>query len=96
MNTIKIAELLKDSTFPEAGAKLYELLCQRLGQAEPLVLDMDGVSSLPSMFLNTSFGQYIENHGKETLGRIRFQRISQQQAQRIKEYVSRFATHTEN
>ena len=51
---------------------------------------MDGVSSLPSMFLNTSIGKMIEDFGVDSVRLLSFRKITRLQAQRIKEYVDRY------
>ena len=90
MCLVLLKDLINGCAFPEAGNKLYAILCEHLASENQVVINMEGVSSLPSMFPNTSFGQYILQNGKAPLAKVSFQRISQQQAQRIKEYIARF------
>ncbi len=52
---------------------------------------MEGVSSIPSIFLNMSFGQFIDNFGIEKLrGMVSFSYITKLQAERITDYLKRY------
>lgn len=66
MCTIKVNTLLQNKTYPEAGSNLYCLFEKNISDSK-IVLDLKGVSSLPSLFLNVSIGKFIENYGVETL-----------------------------
>ena len=58
MCSINIQTLLDGKIFPQAGAELYDILIQNIDQPR-IVLDMTGVTILPSMFLNMSIGNFI-------------------------------------
>ena len=60
MCSINIQTLLEGKTYPQAGAELYDILVQKMDEPK-IVLDMTGVSILPSMFLNMSIGKFIDN-----------------------------------
>ena len=90
MCTVILKDIIRDCSFPEAGNKLFAILCENLANGQQIIINMEGVSSLPSMFLNTSFGQYIEQKGKASLSNVSFHKISQQQALRLKDYIARF------
>lgn len=80
---------MKDRSYPDAGDALYHAIVANM-DSDKIILDMTDVSTLPSMFLNTSFGRFIEEYGVDLLRRkIAFSRISITQATRIKEYISR-------
>lgn len=52
---------------------------------------MEGVSSLPSMFLNVSIGKFIDEFGFETLKKkISFAKITKLQAELLTDYISRY------
>ena len=92
MYSINIQTLLEGKTFPQAGAELYDILVQNMDEPK-IVLDMTGVTILPSMFLNMSIGKFIDNYGVNTLRtKISFHKISVSQAQRIKDYVQKYST----
>ncbi|MBR1834789.1 MAG: STAS-like domain-containing protein [Bacteroidales bacterium] len=92
MCKIDIKALLEGRNYPEAGDILFGLMSDSLKKGEKVILNMEGVDSLPTMFLNTSIGQYIKDHGKDSLqGNLAFEKITAQQVVRVKEYLSRFA-----
>ena len=90
MCTIKISDILVGRNYPDAGRVLYNLMVDNKDKYEKIILDMDGVSSLPSMFLNTYIGKMIEDFGVDSVRLLSFRKITRLQAQRIKEYVDRY------
>lgn len=91
MCSINIHDLLEGKTFPQAGAELYDILVQKIDEPK-IVLDMTGVTILPSMFLNVSIGKFIDNYGVDMLrSKLSFHRISVSQANRIKDYVQKYS-----
>ena len=91
MLSITVLPIMKGRDFPAAGQILYGLIMKSIDTEDKIVLDMNGVSLLPSMFLNTSIGQIINERGvafvKEKFG---FSNIKASDANRIAEYVRRF------
>lgn len=82
---------MEGKTFPQAGSELYDILVQKMDEPR-IVLDMTGVTILPSMFLNVSIGKFIDNYGLDTLrSKISFHKISVSQAQRIRDYVQKYS-----
>ena len=55
MCTISLKEMMINRTYPEAGAALYAAFCLYKDSVDKIVVDLDGVETLPSMFLNMSF-----------------------------------------
>ncbi len=77
--------------FPDAGNSLYDLIVERMHDNERITIDLDGISSLPSMFLNVSIGRYMDEFGVESLrNKIGFVKITKAQAERIKEYIDKY------
>jgi hypothetical protein len=92
MCIVDLHTLMAGKTYPESGAELYGLLEEKRGDKEPIVLDMTGVTSLPSMFLNVSIGRYIKEHGYQALkNKVSFANISRVQAERIADYAQKVA-----
>jgi hypothetical protein len=82
--------IMRDRSYPDAGKALYDaiLLCS---DCDKIILDFNGISSVPSMFLNVSIGRLISERGVAFIkGKIGFSNITASQVQRIKEYVDRF------
>ena len=55
-----------------------------------LSIDMNGVSSLPSILLNVSLGRIIDEKGKGTLQNYVVSQITKLQAIRLKDYMMRY------
>lgn len=80
---------MKDKSYPDAGVALYDAIVANM-DSDKIVLDMTDVTTMPSMFLNTSIGKFIEVYGVELLrNKIAFAKITSTQATRIKEYINR-------
>lgn len=81
---------MKDRSYPDAGKALYDAILLSL-DSDKIILDFNGISSVPSMFLNVSIGRLISERGVSFIkGKIGFSNITASQVQRIKEYVDRF------
>ncbi len=92
MCSIKLQKIMAGKTYPEAGEVLYDMLQKKKDQDEVIILDLEGVASLPSMFLNVSIGKFIKDYGVDLLRqKVSFAKISATQAERIKDYINRVA-----
>lgn len=92
MCSISLQILMENRTYPEAGEALYDILVEKIDCEDKIVLDMQGVVALPSMFLNTSLGRFIETYGVDLLKqKISFAKISATQAARIQDYIRRLS-----
>ena len=82
---------MQNRDYPTAGELLYREIMSR--KADPtIVLDMEGISLLPSMFLNPSLGRIIKENGVDYIkDRIVFKNIKSSDSKRIIEYVKRFS-----
>lgn len=90
MCTIRLYEVMAGKDYPNAGNSLYELIVKNKETNDKIVIDLEGVSSLPSMFLNVSIGRYIKEFGLDSLrSKISFTKITKKQAQRLKEYIAK-------
>ena len=77
----------------DAGAQLYNELKAQIGSEHKAVVDMAGVTSLSSVFLNVSIGKIIDEYGMKKLKEfVSFINITQQQAKRLKEYLERYSS----
>ena len=52
MCTIKLYDVMEGKDFPMAGSSLYDIIRENMNSSDKITIDMEGVSSLPSMFLN--------------------------------------------
>jgi len=87
---IQISQLMADRPYPESGQMLYDYMSPLLAKGENVTLDLAGVISLPSMFLNASIGMAAREYGIETIKKnIAFRNVTKTQAERLKEYFER-------
>lgn len=88
---IQLFQLMQNKSYPESGALLYEIIEDAIKNGKDIEIDMSNVISLPSMFLNVSFGNAFVVFGKETIKRhTRFFYIGKSQAERLNEYFQRY------
>lgn len=92
MCTVNMKEVLAShNSLPEAGNTFYNTIVGAIASDEKVVANMEGVSSLPSMFLNVSIGRIIDEYDMATLKKhIMFLKITKQQADRLKDYLLRY------
>lgn len=92
MVTVELNKILQ--THPDydvAGECLYAIVNENIGRNEKVVVDMRGVTSIPSIFLNVSIGRIIDELGMDTLRHfISFAQITKSQAERIKCYLENY------
>lgn len=89
MCTIKLNDIMVGKEFPDSGNDLYSFILANKDKCDRIVIDMEGVSSLPSIFLNVSLGRYIEEFGIDNIKKLSFTHITKTQAERISEYVKK-------
>ncbi len=83
--------LEQNKDFVAAGNALYLSIKEAMTNHDTLSVDMEGVTSLPSIFLNASLGRIIDEVGKEKLKRsVGFVKITKQQAMRLRDYMLRY------
>lgn len=92
MCTISLAPLLSDNPdLTRAGAVFYTRLKDAFESSEKVVVDMENVSALPSIFLNVSIGKIIDEYGRNKIkSAISFAKINKTQALRLQEYLAKF------
>lgn len=91
MCKIEILPLLAGNTYPEAGAKVFDLMRQCINNGHRIELDLAGIDALPSMFLNVSLGRAVELYGVDKIkSGLMFSNITTAQIERIKQYISHF------
>lgn len=91
MCKIVIKDILFDRSFPDAGDLFYSKIVHAINNNDKLQVDMTGVTSLPSVFLNASIGKAIDDYGKDSIRKnVSFLHITKTQADRLSEYMSRY------
>jgi preprotein translocase subunit SecY len=90
---VVLKEILKNRTYPEGGSVLYSIAEEAINNGNKILLDMIEVDSVPTLFMNTSFGDLIINYGiNETKSLFIFNNISRSQLERIQKYFNDFQT----
>ena len=80
--------LQQSKDYSVAGQYLYKSIKEAIANNDRLSVDMDGVTSLPSVFLNVSLGRIIDEEGKDKLKQyVGFVKITKQQALRLRDYL---------
>lgn len=94
MCTIFLENILSEcKDLPAAGDLFYHKVMEAESQSQKVIVNMENVNSLPSIFLNVSIGRMIDSHGIEWLkNHLTFTRITKAQAQRLTDYLSRYKT----
>ena len=91
MCTINLKDIMANQSLPDAGSRLLDIMISKLTAGENIILDLDGVPSLPSIFLNMSIGKFIEEKGVGLLKqKVSFTQITKGQAERLQEYIRKF------
>lgn len=90
MNVI-LRDILVGRSYPEAGCALFELAKKAIDNNEQVILDMKDVESVPTLFMNTSFGDLILAYGIERTKKLfTFNNITKSQVERIQKYFNDF------
>lgn len=87
MKIITLKHILAEKAYPDAGNCIFKDIKDTILAHDKLIIDMSDVLSVPTMFLNTSFGAIIDEFGipklKESIG---FKNITKSQVDRIQKY----------
>lgn len=88
MKQIVLSDILMGKSYPDAGTDFCVILRETIQSSDTLQIDMKGVDSLPTMFMNTSFGKIMSEYGVERLKKAMiFRNISKVQIERIGKYL---------
>lgn len=92
MRTIRLNDILNEfSDMTLAGDRFYHQVIQAKSTSDKLTIDMKDVTSLPSVFLNVSFGKIIDELGIDTVRNMfLFSNITKSQAERLQKYFAAY------
>lgn len=97
MKTILLKNILVEKGYPVAGDSIYKDIKDSIIAHEKLIIDMNEVLSVPTMFLNTSFGAIMDEFGSQKLKEsIGFKNITKSQVERIQKYIIDYNQVIEN
>ena len=90
--TIHLNQILQqDADLTVAGSKFYDSVKEHVADSEKIVVDMENVTSLPSIFLNVSFGRIIDEYGMDVVRQLfSFVKITKMQAERLQKYFGAY------
>jgi len=87
MCRIVLKDIISQGNFPDSGRIFHDMLKSYLDQKRTIVIDMSEVVSLPTLFMNTSFGVIIDECGADILKKnVKFDNIGKSQMFRIQKY----------
>ncbi|MBR5984002.1 MAG: STAS-like domain-containing protein [Bacteroidales bacterium] len=97
MKRIQLSDIMtSNKILSDAGTMFYKELISALSASEKVTVDMTGVNSIPSVFLNVSIGRLIDEKGIGALrNNVAFTMITKQQALRLKEYIEKYSVKME-
>ncbi len=98
MRKIQLLDIMKSrDILSDAGVVFYKELISALSSSDKVTVDMTGVNSMPSVFLNVSIGRLIDEKGIDALrNNVAFAMITKQQALRLKEYIEKYSAKIVN
>ena len=87
---IMIKDALDGRSFPEAGDYVYSMMLPLADTDEEFVLDLQGVSDLPSLFFNICLKRFVDDRGADFVKRrVRFRNIRKRQAAWLVDYLEK-------
>ena len=87
---IHLADMMLNRPYPDSGELLFNDMYPLLMEGKRIDIDLSGVVSLPSMFLNASIGRASKEFGTDKVKHcIVFYHITKSQADRLREYFDR-------
>ncbi len=93
MCIINLGAIFSQSTdLPQAGMMFYDKIKEAFDSSDKVVVDMENITALPSIFLNVSIGKIICEFGIDRLkSSMSFSKITKSQALRLQEYLTKFS-----
>lgn len=92
--TIKLMDHVAGTSTNAEGYSLYIVLSNEIGKGSLIKLSLEGATPMSSSFLNSSFGDLVDQFGidkvKSSIRLINYQRS---EAERIQKYLKMVASH---
>ena len=94
---VSIKDILESKTYAEAGKILFDKIQQILKDENLISIDMKDVESVPTSFMNTSFGDLINIYGIDKVKEsLYFKNITNSMIQRIRKYFEDYRVLLDN
>lgn len=90
MKNIFVKNLIEETQdYAESGFTVLNIAKEAIKEKVIVTLDFDGVDSIPTIFMNTSFGALMDEYGASTTKTLfKFRNIKQTQIERIRKYFN--------
>ncbi len=90
---IKLKDIVSDTYSNAEGYSLYLTLRPYFDNKNKILLSLEEVSAFSTSFLNSSFGQLIEDFGIDTFKSIlKLSNLTKVNAEMVRNYVNSFST----
>lgn len=97
--TIILKDILRDTinNYADAGDEVFEIAKSAIEEQLTIIIDMINVDSVPTIFMNTSFGALIDIYGVDkTKKSFKFRNILKSQVERISKYFNDYQSLLES
>lgn len=87
MKTIQLKDVIaKTQDYAESGSIVFGIADLAISENDTVAIDLSGVDSVPTIFMNTSFGALMDKYGADVTKSFRFRNVKQTQIERFKKY----------
>lgn len=92
MTTIKIKDITTGTFTNDDGLSVFNSIDSAISENNTIILSFEGISSLSSSFLNSSFGEIIEKFGFDFLkNKIKITKYTPQLSNLIMNYIKNYS-----
>lgn len=92
MKTIKVKDITNGTFTNEDGLSVYNAIDSAISEKDSIILSFEGITSLSSSFLNSSFGEIIEKFGFDFLkNKIKITKYTPQLSILIMNYIKSYS-----
>ena len=89
MKTVILYDILKNNDYAESGRIVFKIALDAIHDDNKVIIDMEKADSVPTSFMNTSFGELIRLYGvDQTKNLFVFNHILKSQIERIHKYFN--------
>ncbi|KAA6303553.1 MAG: hypothetical protein EZS26_000104 [Candidatus Ordinivivax streblomastigis] len=86
-----LKEILEDRSYTEGGTVLFQIAEIAVNTGDTVYVDMQDVTAIPTLFMNTSFGNLMDKYGIDKIKKLfRFNNATRIQINRIQKYFNDF------
>lgn len=87
MKIFSLIDILRDKNYSKAGNDIFKGSINPIIDGDVIIINMEGVDSVPTTFMNTSFGALMDIFGEEKVKKsFRFRNVLKSQIERFRQY----------